>query len=663
MSNDGNNLRQFEQYDIDLDKKVLWYQNSPVELPIKAVELLCALIESEGEIVGKDELLDRVWHDSFVEESVLSQNVYLLRKIFKQHGIEENLIQTVPRRGYRFASQVSRSSADEIVIERETIERKFIGQADEESLEDFFSGKDLPTEPDQIPETATRQTRSKFSRTHQILAIGLIGLIAVSGFLVWNYSREKNNLPVENIRTIAVLPFKAINKSEQTETFSLGLTDNLISRLGSLNLFTVSPYTAVDKFSESGEDALAFGKKLKVDGVLVGTIQEDGEHLRINVRFIDTRTGAQIWSNDFEESKTDIFRLQDNLSKQVAKNLSINISPEQQNLLTRKITDSPDAYRAFLKGDYFQRMMTADSLKNSVASYEKAIELDSDFAEAYINLANAQYLIFASEYDASLEYPKRAQENLKRGLNLQPNSLKGLLLQADIAANIDWNWTLADELLTKAIELEPTADVYAKRGFLLLKRGRFDQAKRDLNKAKNLDPTSITTTKNLGMAHFYAKEYAEAETLFRETLQLNPEFVRANWFIIRIFNQTNRKKEAVDLMYDYLKAGKNGDLPEKFKAKSASASAEEMIRFYATERLAAHKKRSPDKINPIVCANLSALAENKEETIYWLEKAVAEKRNTVTWMKIEPEFEFIRADPRFIKLLQKIRLSADSNGS
>lgn len=658
MSNDDNNLRSFGEYNIDLNKKVLWYENSPVELPIKAVELLCVLVESDGEIVGKDELLDKVWQDSFVEESVLSQNVYLLRKVFKEHGIEENLIQTVPRRGYRFAGKVTELREDEIVIERETIERKFIGEIDEDSLKDFLVEKGLTTETAQLPEVSVRKTQKTFSRSHIILAVGLLVAVGLSGYFVWNYSSKNNEkaLSVENIKTIAVLPFKAINKSEQTETLSLGLTDNLINRLGSLKRFTVSPFSAVDMFAESGEDALTFGKKLNVDGVLVGTIQEDGERLRVNVSFIDTRTGSQIWSNDFEESKTDIFRLQDNLSNQVAKHLSLNLSPEQQYLLTQKITDDPDAYREFLKGDYFQRMMSAESLQNAITSYEKAIELDKNFAEAYINLANSQYLMFASEYDASLENSKKANENLKRGLSLKPDSLKALLLQADIAANVDWNWTLADEILTKAIELEPTADVYAKRGFLLLKRGKFDEAKKDLLKAKNLDPTSITTTKNLGMAHFYAKEYTEAENLFRETLQLNPKFIRANWFIIRIYNQTNRKKEAVDLMYDYVNKENTADFAATFKARSATSSAEDMIRFYGTERLANQKKRSPDKINPIVCANLSALAGNKEETIFWLEKAVAEKRSTATWMKIEPEFEFIQNDPRIIKLLQTINL-------
>jgi DNA-binding winged helix-turn-helix (wHTH) protein len=119
MSNADNNLLKFDNFKLDSEKKVLWFEDSPCEVPIKAIELLCVLIESKGEIVSKNELLKSVWQDSFVEESVLPQNVYFLRKLFKKHGIEENFIQTVPRRGYRFAGELSNDFEEETVFERE----------------------------------------------------------------------------------------------------------------------------------------------------------------------------------------------------------------------------------------------------------------------------------------------------------------------------------------------------------------------------------------------------------------------------------------------------------------------------------------------------------------------------------------------------------------
>ncbi len=141
MSSENNNLRRFENYEVNLEKRILWFEDGPVELPIKAVELLCVLIESEGKVVTKAELLEKVWQDSFVEESVLPQNVYLLRKTFKEHGVKDSLIQTVPRRGYRFAGEISETYDEETVIERETFERKFIAgsQLSDEGIREVIS--------------------------------------------------------------------------------------------------------------------------------------------------------------------------------------------------------------------------------------------------------------------------------------------------------------------------------------------------------------------------------------------------------------------------------------------------------------------------------------------------------------------------------------------
>lgn len=127
MSNNGNSLRRFGQYEVDLEKKILWINGTLADLPVKAVELLCVLIESRGRVVSKEELLDAVWRDSFVEEGVLPQNVYLLRKIFKENGSNENLIQTVARRGYRFTGSVE-NFTEEIIFERETLEHQYIAE-------------------------------------------------------------------------------------------------------------------------------------------------------------------------------------------------------------------------------------------------------------------------------------------------------------------------------------------------------------------------------------------------------------------------------------------------------------------------------------------------------------------------------------------------------
>ena len=191
MSNEDNNLRRFENYELDLEKKILWFENAPVELPVKAVELLCVLIEGGGKVVAKDELLDKIWNDSFVEEGVLPQNVYLLRKFFKEHGIEENLIQTIPRRGYRFTGEVAETFEEEIVIERETFERKLIAETElsDQELERTFAnlGSSQTARLTDVYERKATKPRNIFERKFSIAtfaAVLLFSFAAVS-FLLW----------------------------------------------------------------------------------------------------------------------------------------------------------------------------------------------------------------------------------------------------------------------------------------------------------------------------------------------------------------------------------------------------------------------------------------------------------------------------------------------
>ena len=183
MGNNGNNLRRFDQYRIDLDRKILWINDSPAELPTKAVELLCVLIENEGSVISKGELLDRVWQDSFVEEGVLPQNVYLLRKIFKLHGTSENLIQTVARRGYRFVcDRLEPANGNRITIEHEVFEQKLIAETE------YSTDGDASLVHD--PRFAYNDDRSKTISADRragavyflavgVLVVGLIGFFAL----------------------------------------------------------------------------------------------------------------------------------------------------------------------------------------------------------------------------------------------------------------------------------------------------------------------------------------------------------------------------------------------------------------------------------------------------------------------------------------------------
>jgi DNA-binding winged helix-turn-helix (wHTH) protein len=221
MSSKINGLREFGKFRLDAGTKVLWCENTPVNLPLKEIEMLCVLTEKGGEVISKEELLNKIWADSHVEESNLSRNIYGLRKMFKRLGVEDELIQTVPRLGYRFTGEVHEVVGAELVIEKHTQTRTLI-EIEEE----------------------TRERRKVFFPASYLLPVVLgILLLGVAGALAWRgyQNGQFAAISAREINSIAVLPLKPIAASEADKVLSLGLADALITRLGASQKLVVRP--------------------------------------------------------------------------------------------------------------------------------------------------------------------------------------------------------------------------------------------------------------------------------------------------------------------------------------------------------------------------------------------------------------------------------------
>jgi len=243
MINGGSNLREFGRFRLDPRTRVLWCDDQPVNLPLKDIELLCVLTEAAGQVVTKEEIFEKVWADSYVEESNLTRHIYLLRKTLKEHGESEGLIQTVPRRGYRFTGKVNHVGSGDVVIERHTSTRTLIEVADGETA--------------RLTSTAGKWRASKAfiigSATSAILLVGV---------LLWNFGTARPAGTPADIRSIAVLPVRSFSNSPDDEELRLRITDALITRLGNMDRIAVRPTSAVLPFARSDEDGLAIGKRL-----------------------------------------------------------------------------------------------------------------------------------------------------------------------------------------------------------------------------------------------------------------------------------------------------------------------------------------------------------------------------------------------------------------
>ncbi len=628
------NIFVFGKFRLDNANKILRHNGEIVSLPLKSVELLCLLVENRGEVVTKQEIFERIWHDSFVEDSVLTQNIYQLRKIFVEYG-EKDLIKTVPRRGYFFNFENDTTH----IIEREIYEEI-----------EIIETETLPE--NQVLALPPKQTNSKF----KILGLGILALFlsasAVFGYWFWN--KKANRTTVSEINSMAVLPLKSFDEKAVDDNLRLRLMDSLITKLGKIETISVRPTSSTMKFVTSVENPIEIGKKLLVDAILEGSIQREANKIRITLQLVSVKTGEQIWSEQFDGEADKLLDLQNAVSAKLLDKLNLPLSNEQQTEFAKRPTTNSEAFEEYLKGRYFWNKRTSESLQSAISSYEKAIKLDPNFADAYVGLADTYYSLFDGSYDTSSKNVELAKENLSKAIQINPNLSDAYATMGLIQSTYDWNWKEAEISFTKAKELSAnSSNAHHRLGVMLLKLRRFSEAETEMRRAKELDPTSLVINMNLGVVLLHSKKIDEAVDQLQKTLDLDNNYVSPRWYFARCYLAKGNKNEAVRQWAKAIETDGDKQLADKMRQTLASSDENKAVRELAAEW---EKKMGPTGINDHDMAILSSFLGEKELTLKWLEKSVAAHHPWATWINAEPEFDFIRDEPRFKALLKKMNL-------
>jgi DNA-binding winged helix-turn-helix (wHTH) protein/TolB-like protein len=480
MSSEIKQLREFGKFRLDAQKKVLWFEDKPVSLPLKEIELLCALTENVGEVVTKDELLEKVWADAFVEESNLSRHIYLLRKTFKDFGESEELIQTVPRRGYRFAGQVRECDPAELIIEKHTLTQTLI--------------EELPSGDTQTPVRTTGDSTTRslpqavLSRSRLVIFGAVMVAMALSSVALWRYNRTPAS-KVSAVKSIAVLPLKSFAQVSEDERLRLRITDALITKLGALNGISVRPTHSILSFVKEETDALEAGKKLAVEAVLDGRIQTEGENLRVTLQLVSVQTGEQIWSGQFDSKINEVLNLQDKISAALLPQLALPLTTEQTATFAKNLTTNTEAYELYLKGRYLWNQRKVPEMKQAVPHFEQAIALDPNFALAYAGLADAYSMLANNNGMNRFEGYAKAREIVHRALAIDPNLSEAYSALGWILHEHEWNWAEAEKAFVRAIELNPNnADAHHWRGLNFIAQGKTEEFVASMEQARQLAP-------------------------------------------------------------------------------------------------------------------------------------------------------------------------------
>ncbi len=637
---DAEKLQRFGRFKLDTRRKVLRHDGEIVAMPLKEIELLCALIENRGELVTKNELLDKVWAESFVEESNLSRHIYLLRKTLKELGAEENLIENVARRGYRFAGEIDEGG--ELIIEKHSVSRTLI--------EEIENSKEPPLV---LP--------SKPNRLRILLAAGALILAVVFGFHLY----RQNPKPVQPIKSIAVLPVKSFSDvAGNDRELRLRITDALITNLGSLRQISVRPTSSVLSFAETSENPLDIGRKLDVDAILEGRMQAEGDRLRITFQLLAVKDGTQIWSGQFDGETNKILSLQDTISKAFVTQLNRQNSFEQQAILAKNPTENPEAYENYLQGKYFfnQRGISyGESLNKAKPYFERAIELDPNFAAAVAGLADVVNL----QTDDSGNTFKNLDEGYAEGrklalkaLEIDPNLAEAYTALGWIQQRYDWNYAEAEKSFKKAIELRPNltnAYIWLSTNYSI--QGKSVEALEYAKKAAEIEPTLPTALDNLTTMYARRGDCREVAEMLPRMAQYQIVSVQRNVVQSEQLSYCGRCPEAISLLEETdaeekKKGNKNfrmnAVLGFCYAVTNQTEKAREILKVLEEDQAKGYSMYG----RILIHANLG----ETEIALKVLNESFQTRDSRLLRLKVDPRLKAIQPEPRFQEILRKMNL-------
>jgi DNA-binding winged helix-turn-helix (wHTH) protein/TolB-like protein len=642
MSGNSKRIYVFGAFRLDGSERVLLCEDKPVALTPKAFEVLLLLVEKHGHIVEKGELMERVWADAFVEEGNLKATVSMLRRVLGDGTDAPRYVETVPRRGYRFVARVTEVRGDDAEAARPA-------RAEDEACAVEASAVKVWTEKD-APPTKPQGAR-KYVWPLLVACVVLAGL-ALAGYFIRSRQEGKS----EQIKSIAVLPFKSLVADGDNEYLELGLADTLITKLSGIRQITVRPTSAVRRYGGAEQDAVAAGRELKVESVLEGNIQRLNERIRVTARLVRVSDGVTLWADQFDEKFTDIFSVEDAISQRAASGLALRLNSEEQQQLTKRYTQNSEAYQLYLEGRYFWNKRTAEDIGKAIKFFGQAVDLDSRYALAYSGLADCYNMMGYWNLTTPREAFPKAKEAAIKALEIDDKLAEAHASLAYAEFEFDWDAARAESGYKRAVELNPNYETghqwYAE---YLTVRGRFDEADEEAQRAQQIDPLSMPVRMFIASKSYETeRNYDRAIEKLKQMIEIDPSFAPAYHLLGACYREKGMNDQAVEA---WLKGAALENASPETTRKLRKAFEESGMKGYLRQEIAALGEDSKSHyVSPIFVAMDYALLDEKDQAFAWLDKAYEERSGWLLELKFDPVWDNLRADPRFASLLARVGL-------
>lgn len=639
----------FGSFLFDVEGHHLLREGQTVPLPPKAMEALRVLLQQPGQVLSREELMQAVWAEAFVEDANLTVAISQLRKALDHDEETVEYIETIPRVGYRFVGDVSEIREEPrrpVILAKHTLSHTVIEE------------EEIPTEQREvvaIESTATPHTLVAASRRTVLAATAVVVVaLAVVFASLWTQLRERSARSANlSVKSIAVLPFKTVGTESGKEHLGLGLADVLITRLSNIRELNVRPTSAVMAFDGQVQDSISAGRKLNVDAVLEGTIYHANSRVRVTARLLRVGDQTPLWAGQFEKPSQDELKLQDEIALQLVDALSLSLSGTEKTALTKRYTENADAYQLYLKGRYHWNKRSYGGMIEAQRLFRNAIENDPNFTLAFVGLADTL---------ATSDARDEAHNAVQKALELDPNLAEAHATLGFIKMFHEWNWQEAEVAYKRSIELNPGyASAHHWYATLLAIEGRNKEAKAAMRRALEINPLSHNFLADMGQLHYFDREYEEAKEYCRQALEVYPEFFFAHEYLYYIHLKTGEYDKAIEELITAERINSAfGNQPSE-RNEQLEANFDKLRAAYRRGGIKGYLEyRSPGTSQAARSSYEYALKHaflgEKEKALDNLERAYEGRAFLAAFVKVNPLFDNLRAEPRYQAILRKMNL-------
>ena len=508
----------------------------------------------------------------------------------------------------------------------------------------------LPFPP--TPNT-TRELTKPNQRGIVFASIGLLVIVlVVAGYFYLSRSHKTA------IESIAVMPFLNESGNADVDYLSDGMTETLISSLSQLPNLNVKARSSVFRYKGKTTDAKTIGKELGVQAILNGRVVQRGDQLTLTLELVDVQTENVIWSEQYNRKQSGLVSLQSEIARDVSSKLKLKLSGADEQKLSKVYTTNPDAYQLYLKGRFYWNKLTPKDVRESLEFYQQAIDKDPAFALAYVGISDTYMLLGIPDVMLGVIPPtesvRKARNAADKALEIDPTLAEAYASRA----HVKWkerDWAGADEDFKHSIELNGNySNAHRFYAIYLVSMGNSEEAVREVRRAEELEPLSVSVKAHVAFIFYFARRYDEAVEAGKKAVELDATSSVAHQRLGSAYEQIGMFPEAIA---EFQKAVDGSNRVQLAVASLAHAFALAGKRAEAEKLLAELRERSGSEyVSSYLIAEIYVALGEKEAAFKLLDKAYDERSIDLVLAKVDPRLDPLRDDPRFADLIKRVGL-------